>query len=64
MDEDASIVLEMNVDDLTLKTPSLTPQTCSHSRPNSKQPEEAVNFQQGSEIPWKLPTHTKIKEKN
>jgi hypothetical protein len=34
-DEDASSALEMNVDDLTLKSPSLTPQSCSHRRPSS-----------------------------
>lgn len=37
MDEDASSPLEMNVDDLTLKSPSLTPQSCSDPSPNSNQ---------------------------
>jgi hypothetical protein len=29
MDEDASSALEINVDELALKSPSLTPQSCS-----------------------------------
>jgi hypothetical protein len=36
-DENALGALEMNVDDLTLKSSSLTPQSCSHPSPSSKQ---------------------------
>jgi hypothetical protein len=36
-DEDASSALEMNLVVLSLKTLSLTPQSCSHSNPSSNQ---------------------------